>query len=107
MDEKNSPVGLLHFYNLNIRLIESLYLFHSGTSNNLPIQSLSEPAPLETCLWRDYPTNLTDAELSNPLKISKSFFEAYSVQHTGNNYMSGWDMVCHQKRPVNSLQHPT
>jgi len=80
LDGKNSPLGLLLFYKLNVRLIEALYLFHSGHSNNLSMQPPCEPAPLEECLWRDYPTNLSEAELKNPLLTVSNFFNAYTLQ---------------------------
>lgn len=80
LDEKNSPVGLLRCYMLNIRLIEALYLFETCDSNHLLIQKATDPAPLERCLWRDYPTNLTEDELNEPLKVISNFFKDYTLQ---------------------------
>jgi len=80
LDEKNSPVGLLRCYTLNIRLIEALYLFESCDSNHLLVQKATDPAPLERCLWRDYPTNLTEAELDDPFTVISKFFKAFTLQ---------------------------
>lgn len=80
LDENNSPVGLLRCYTLNIRLIEALYLFESCDSNHLLIQKATDPAPLERCLWRDYPTNLTESEINDPLMVVSNFFKAYTLQ---------------------------
>jgi HEPN domain-containing protein len=80
LDEKNSPVGLLRCYTLNIRLIEALYLFESCKSNHVLIQKATDPAPLERCLWRDYPTNLNEDELNDPLMVISNFFRDYTLQ---------------------------
>jgi len=80
LDKKNSPVGLLRCYTLNIRLIEALYLFESCGSSHVIIQKATDQAPLERCLWRDYPTNLNEAELNDPLTVVSNFFKAYTLQ---------------------------
>lgn len=79
LDEKRSPVGLLLFYKLNVRLIEALYLF-SGINKDLPFHSAGEPGPLEEGFWRDYPTNLGEAELNDPNIVISNFFKAYTIQ---------------------------
>jgi HEPN domain-containing protein len=80
LDEKNSPAGLLRCYMLNIRLIEALYLFEICDSNHLLVQKATDPAPLERCLRRDYPTNLTEDEFNEPLKVISNFFKYYTLQ---------------------------
>lgn len=79
LDEKQSPVGLLLFYKLNVRLIEALYLF-SGINKEPPVHSAGEPGPLEEGLWRDYPTNLSESELNDPNIVISNFFKAYTLQ---------------------------
>ncbi len=79
LDEKRSPVSLLLFYKLNVRLIEALYLF-SGVNKELPVHLTGEPDLLESVLWKDYPTNLSEAELNEPLIVINNFFKAFTLQ---------------------------
>ncbi|RCH53602.1 hypothetical protein DJ568_16770 [Mucilaginibacter hurinus] len=79
-DEKNSPAGLLHFHKLNICLIEAMCLIEVQETTLGSIRlSKSEQITLEQVTWRDYPNNLTQAELLNPLLVVDIFFQEYSL----------------------------
>jgi HEPN domain-containing protein len=75
---KESPADLLYFHKLNVCLIEALYILNNN--GNLTNRSLSpEQLNEERLAWRDYPLNLDEAELLNPYRIIKEFFNDYSL----------------------------
>ena len=79
-DEKNSPAGLLHFHKLNICLIEAMCLIEVQETTLGSIRlSNSEQVTLEQDTWRNYPNNLTDVELLNPLLVVDLFFKEYNL----------------------------
>jgi hypothetical protein len=80
VDEKNSPAGLLHFYKLNICLVEAMCLIEvqEAALTNMRVTN-SEHVTKEQASWRDYPNNLTHDELINPLLVLEIFFSVYSL----------------------------
>jgi HEPN domain-containing protein len=71
--QKNSPAELLYFHRLNIRLVEAAYLLKGSKKPKF------SPLTDEQETWRDYPVNLSDAELINPLLVLSEFFEDYTL----------------------------
>jgi HEPN domain-containing protein len=77
-DQKGSPVGLLNFYKHTIKLIEATWLLkQSGNSlrNTPQVMDLA----IERNTWRDFPVNLSNAELINPYHVIDDFFETIDM----------------------------
>ena len=78
VDSNNSPYGLLYFHKLNICLIEAVHLLKETGGFPQIIQQI-ENLKAEQENWRDYPSNLKEAELVDPMIIIKAFFEKYNL----------------------------
>ena len=70
---KNSPAELLYFYKLNIRLVEAMHVYKQ---KGLPPEALSTVPRLEQekNTWRDFPANLSQIEMLNPMLVIQDFF---------------------------------
>ena len=75
---KNSPAELLYFHKLNINLVEALHLFKEKTKVENTIRVIFD-LESEINTWRDFPHNLKEAELLNPLIVVDQFFQDYHL----------------------------
>ncbi len=77
VDAKGNPGGLLTFYELNVSLIEAMWELFKHAQ---PIDFYdSNTIATEQVNWRDYPKNLSEQELIDPLLVITFFFKDYSV----------------------------
>lgn len=77
---KFGPSSLLFQYNLNVRLLEAMYLLGIKYEQDWPrYKPLSdEELSLQQAAW-DYPDNLSDEELKNPYLVIEKVFKTYSL----------------------------
>lgn len=76
--DKNSPAELLYFHRLNLCLIEAIYLLAEATHSSGYVKQMGDVLS-EKIKWRDYPTNLDEAELLNPYLVVHEFFADYNL----------------------------
>lgn len=76
--QKNSPAELVCFYMLNLSLIEAAHLLKETDTPPSVLQNSPQPEQ-EKNAWRDYPKNLSETELQNPLQVVKDFFVNYNL----------------------------
>ncbi|WP_426669438.1 HEPN domain-containing protein [Mucilaginibacter sp. McL0603] len=77
-DHKNSPAELLYFYQLNLRLIDAVFLLNEKQDSCNQIKVIPDLNE-ERLPWRDYPANLNESELFNPYLVTKRFFKDYNL----------------------------
>ncbi|PWK79712.1 HEPN domain-containing protein [Mucilaginibacter oryzae] len=90
-NERFGPSVLYHDYELNVRLIESLYLlFLEDQEHSYHRKKVShEQLNTEKQEWDWYPVELTEEELRNPFTILKAAFEEVKLQEF-RDHLSEW-----------------
>ncbi|GAA4924676.1 hypothetical protein [Mucilaginibacter defluvii] len=76
-DRNGNPGSLLSFHESNISLIEAAWVLWKRGENVGVITA--DLIPGERDIWRDYPQNLSDAELCDPFSVIGHIFSKYSL----------------------------
>jgi HEPN domain-containing protein len=89
-DERFGPATLLYLYDLNLKLMEAMYLLFIEDQNTYGTDKVTEEQlEQEKAEWRHFPKNLSVKELKNPYKAIKKVFKAISPQQY-REYLHEW-----------------
>jgi HEPN domain-containing protein len=91
LNKKHGPGSVLFIHEMNLKLLEALYLLWLDYEEN----KYRRPAPPEVQLeeekekWIYFPNNLSVKELLNPYKVAKKIFKEISPQQF-RDYLNDW-----------------
>ena len=88
-----SPSALVSLYELNIRLIEAVFLFNANRfhyqSLTAKVEQADSQLAAEKAKWQDYPILLSRKQQLNPLKVLKRFCKDYKLPEY-REHLNGW-----------------
>jgi len=89
--KKHGPCSVLFIHEINLKLLEALYLLWLDYEENKYSRSTPPEAQLEEEKekWIYFPNNLSDKELLNPYKVVKKIFKEISPQQF-RDYLNDW-----------------
>jgi HEPN domain-containing protein len=89
-DERFGPATLLYLYDLNLKLMEAMYLLFIEDQNTYGNNTITEEQlEQEKAEWRHFPKNLSVKELTDPYKAIKKVFKGISPQQY-RDYLHEW-----------------
>jgi HEPN domain-containing protein len=103
--ERHGPATLLYFYDLNLKILEALYLLFIQDENSFGADNLTEEQlEKEKEEWRHFPKNLSVKELLDPYKAIKKVFKKISPQQY-REYLHEWLHYAFYNRADNEGQY--
>jgi HEPN domain-containing protein len=89
-NDRHGPGSLLYFYDLNVKILEAMYLLFIRDQNSFGDNTVTEEQlEQEKEEWRYFPKNLSAKELIDPYKAVKKVFKKISPQQY-REYLHEW-----------------